>query len=555
MKKKMLCLMLASVMLMSVLGGCGSKDEKVPSSESEKSSVAASSSQEQESSVEEVPELEPVTIQMLQMGPGEQKDTAKVLEAFNEKLQEYVPNTTVEMTVVTASEYKDNLNRVLASGEPVDLAWVGYCSSLNEDMKDGNLMPLDDLLENYGQGIIESIGSKVLDMHRYTDGELYYVLNWQGLIGNKRGIYIPTEFVEAVEQVYPDWLKETQNAVDRYWNEETTLENYELMWDQFEKYFEVMKANDTLYAGFCNATFLGIYGIGFAEEQYISFGSAPLGVIRNDESYTVVDTSCTDFARSYFERVADWYQKGYVRKDILSVDGLKEVANGEWDDLCITIKQHNLLDDLQIKQREMSWGVDLEAIYVDRKPSLDKGSATAMAIPYCADDPERAMMVLNAIHTAPELNQLLVYGIEGEHYTYNDDGTITHVGLNKADSPYGLADWLIGTCENSLPESVGKIGYYDALKEAESDAYENPFLGFAFDPSEVADIVSAIKAINSEYESVLRQGAQGADWEAYYDELVAAHKAAGIDALIEEAQKQLDAYIAENNITGALRQD
>ena len=43
-------------------------------------------------------ELEPATIQLWLGGPGKQKDSDEVWEAFNEKLQEYVPNTTVELT-------------------------------------------------------------------------------------------------------------------------------------------------------------------------------------------------------------------------------------------------------------------------------------------------------------------------------------------------------------------------------------------------------------------------------------------------------------------------
>ena len=35
------------------------------------------------------------------------------------------------------------------------------------------------------------------------------------------------------------------------------------------------------------------------------------------------------------------------------------------------------------------------------------------------------MMVLNAIYSQPDLYNTLIYGIEGEDYTKNADGTIT----------------------------------------------------------------------------------------------------------------------------------
>ena len=122
--------------------------------------------------------------------------------------------------------------------------------------------------------------------------------------------------------------------------------------------------------------------------------------------------------------------------------------------------------------------------------------------------------------------------------------------MNDSSSPYGLANWFIGTCKNSLAETVGELNYYDELVEAEKEAYRNPFINFVFDPTPVSDVVSAINAINKEYSDALLYGVKGADWEAFYNEYIAARKSAGIDRIIEEYQKQLDEYIKANNITG-----
>ena len=147
------------------LSGCGSAGSGAQAS--------ASGSQADGSS-----ELEPVTIQMWLGGPGKQKDSDMVWEAFNEKLQEYVPNTTVEITVIPTSEYAEEYNQMLASGEAVDLTWIAsWVTGSTELIRDENLMPLDDLLDQYGQGIRETLGDEVIDMHRYSeDGKLYYLI-------------------------------------------------------------------------------------------------------------------------------------------------------------------------------------------------------------------------------------------------------------------------------------------------------------------------------------------------------------------------------------------
>lgn len=558
MKKKLLCLVLASAMILpAALGGCGNTKSTTNEGSKESqtvettSTVAKEESKTAESTPESVPELEEATIQMMIIGPGPQEDTEKVMAAFNEMLQEYVPNTTVELTPVLTKEYKDTFNRMLATGEPVDLAWVGYTTNLNQDMIDGNLMPLDDLLNEYGQGIIEELGTDVLDMHRFSDGELYYTFSWQGLFANKTGFMFPKEFVELVEKTYPNWLEDTRKAVDYYWNEETTVDTLNLVLDQLEKYYEVLKANNKIYGGHNAFSQFEQFGFFDANEVYITGIKLnyDVCVLHGDETFTVVDIEKAGFRTAYYERMAEWYEKGYIPENILT-GSFKQVTNGEWDESCAVVHHHNLKNESELKQYEASKGVELVGVEIQRKGSIGLGSATGMAIPYCADEPERAMMVLNALYTVPELYQLFVYGIEGEHYTYNDDGTINHVGLNNSTSPYGLANWFIGTCKNSLPESAAKISYYDELIEAEKDAYENPFVNFVFDETPVSDAVAALKAIIKEYRDALLVGAPESDWEALQKEYIAAREEAGVDRVIEEFQRQLDEYIKENNITG-----
>ena len=69
--------------------------------------------------------------------------------------------------------------------------------------------------------------------------------------------------------------------------------------------------------------------------------------------------------------------------------------------------------------------MDMTYLPIEENAYLILGGDTSYAIPYCADEPERAMMVLNAIYSQPDLYNTLIYGIEGEDYTKNADGTIT----------------------------------------------------------------------------------------------------------------------------------
>ena len=113
---------------------------------------------------------------------------------------------------------------MLASGEAVDLAWFGWVNgSVAQSATDGNLMALDDLVSEYGQGIVDTLGQNVIDMHRRADGKLYNIVSWQGLVngGNKRAYGVPTEFAELAGDT---WLEDTRAAVDEWWNNGFTPE-------------------------------------------------------------------------------------------------------------------------------------------------------------------------------------------------------------------------------------------------------------------------------------------------------------------------------------------
>ena len=549
--KKIVALLLAAIMALGCLVGCG-KDQPIQSSEVETQTQKESEVFATEST--EVVELEEKTIQLWLMGPGKQKDSDKVWEAFNEMLQEYVPNTTVEFTIIPAAEYKDEFNRMLAAGEAVDLAWVGYKTNLLMDVADGNLMPLDDLLEEYGQGIIETLGETVIDLGRLGgDGSVYYTLSWQGLLENRYAFWMPTELVNLAGDT---WLNDTQAIVDKWYNEEDTVENFGAVIDQFEIYLAACKEAGKLYSGISPAYSFGAWNGFFGTTRYCKDANR-VGVAHTQENeFKVIDAVQSEHMRLYAQKMEEFYEKGYIRSDIASVDQstLTFVNGGNYTDNTVVMYSHNLLTEDAKVSNQSAAGVELSFIRRERDGSLGNGQATAMAVPYCADDAERAIMVLDALYTVPELYQLLIYGIEGEHYTVNGDGTITtpYGASGTADSDYGLKKWTIGTCMNSLVTQADTVGYYEGLVEAEKTAYSNPFVGFVFDNSEVSDICVALKAIDAVYYPQVQNCAAAGTklgMEGALDKWIEERKAAGVDKVIAEYQRQLDEYIKENNIT------
>lgn len=555
MRRKGLCVALAALMTAAAcLTGCGNGDSGNSSADSSGNSSESGSQEEsssEENSGSEVAELEPVTIQFWIGGPGKQKDSDRVWEAFNEKLQEYVPNTTVEITCMPNAEYKEKYPQMLASGEKVDLTWIAsWVTGSNQLIQDGNLMALDELVDQYGQGIKEELGEEVLDMHRYpADDKLYYLISWQGLYSNVRAFKIPTELALLAGDT---WLEDTQKVVTKWWNDYSSPDDFQAVFDQLDIYFAALKENDRLYSGITQATFgAWLYPNRLSSESSLQMYN--VGVPHMDNSFTVIDTIQSDYYRVYAQNMAEFYKKGYIRSDIASLEKntLSFVKGGEYTPNTSVIDVHNALTSNTAEMYSASSGVDISLIQIENEGYLSRGDATAMAIPYCADEPERAMMVLNALYTEPELYQLLIYGFEGEHYTDNGDGTITtdYGSQGTADSNYGLWKWTVGTCKNSLVTQADVPGYYDELLEKEKDAIVSSFVNFTFDDSNVTDVIASLKAIDGEYKSMIDNGYMGDEWESTLNRWIEERKAAGVDRLIEELQNQVNAYVQENNIT------
>lgn len=556
MKKRTICLLLAMIMVLSiVLAGCSKTAETPAADETPATTEPAETTDNTETpeAPEETaePALEQKTIQLMITGAGKQANSDKVWAAFNEQLQQYVPNTTVEFIDVSFDEYSEKFSQVLASGEGVDLAWTGWLINKPQNIADGNLMPLDDLLAEYGQGIVDILGENVVEIHRNAaDGKLYYLPSWQGLCGERRGWLVVTEIAELAGDT---WIEDTEAALNKWRNNYSGIEDFQAVLDQATKYLAAAKEAGKLGAGINTGRAFG-WSMYNGTYSFLGVGGAEIGITYCDGTFTVKDGVAGEHYKLYAKTMADWYKEGYIRSDIMSVDTstLTTPKNGEITDTTYVFSCDPYLTEADQEAAIADAGMDMTYLPIEENAYLILGGDTSYAIPYCADEPERAMMVLNAIYSQPDLYNTLIYGIEGEDYTKNADGTITtsYVGASPtADDSYGIQRWIIGSCKNALINNGTDPNYYADLEALEATAQVNPFLNFTFDRTNVEGICASILNVYYEYGPQLDNGVAGDNWEELYNNYMAARKDAGIEELVTEFQNQLNAYIEANNIT------
>ena len=164
----------------------------------------------------------------------------------------------------------------------------------------------------------------------------------------------------------------------------------------------------------------------------------------------------------------------------------------------------------------------------------------------CAD-PERAMMVLNEVNTNPELATMLRFGIEGVHYTYNDEGKMEFTERNSDPASRGFYMWYAAPLGNLLivnaPEELTGPNntLLTEMERLNEECINANHMGFSFNTENVVNEVAACTNIVAQYQEDIANGKLNSqeDVEAYVNEFREQLKANGVDTIVAEVQRQL----------------
>ncbi len=157
--------------------------------------------------------------------------------------------------------------------------------------------------------------------------------------------------------------------------------------------------------------------------------------------------------------------------------------------------------------------------------------------------PDKAMDFLNYIYENPEVANILMYGVEGLTYDFED-------GSDDIVVPYGNYDttftYLGNTSEMYIEYPAGE-DYNDQLVAFEDSAILSPLIGYMFDDTDFQTESSMLDSTITQYLPTLQAGACGDEdaTRAKVEEFISALQTAGIDDVIAANQEQMDAYLAE----------
>ena len=149
-----------------------------------------------------------------------------------------------------------------------------------------------------------------------------------------------------------------------------------------------------------------------------------------------------------------------------------------------------------------------------------------------------ALKVLQLMNTDAKFRNMCAFGTEGNFMQYEEDGTVT-----KLRDDWVWPTYTQGTFFILATQSDGDPDAWKQVKEQNEAATSSTCLGFVFDPEPVQNEIANVNTAWEKYNNDLLTGA--IDPETTVPTIIDELNAAGLQTVIDEAQKQLDAFFAE----------
>lgn len=438
-----------------------------------------------------------------------QKDLKRVVDEVNKYTLEKI-NATIDMKMIDFGDYTQKMQVMAASGEPMDIMFTSsWAFDYVQNARKGAFMELDDLLSKYGKGITDTLDPAFLEGSK-VDGHNYA---------------IPANKELPAQEVWR-FNKELLDKYNLDISKATTMESLEPM-------LKTIKENEpgiTPYAMLKD--FMPVMPFDYVIEKM------PMAVYMDTKDYKVVNILETPEAKSTLETVRKFYQAGYVSPEVATTTSVDDLyKSGKW--FMDRAATQPLADNLW----SASYGYPVVSTPASQ-PYIYNWSVmgSMQAISANSEHPEKAMEFLNLLNTDSYLRNLIDSGIEGVHYEKVNDNTVKNLADAKNyDMPtFSLGNVMITYLNEGDPENK-----WDEFKKFNASGINAPLLGFNFDTSAVTNEIAAVQNVKEEFWSSLMTGT--VDPNEYLAKANEKFKAAGLDKIIAEAQKQIDEWRAANN--------
>lgn len=417
------------------------------------------------------------------------------------------------LDVIYQSSYNEKMSMMATAGENFDLAFTcGWTFSYTNNARMGAFLELTDLLNEYGQDILNFFPEKVFESSK-VDGKLYAIPNWQ-LNCSDAVMAIPTALVEKYNLDVSDGVYDAE---------------------KLEPILKVLKENEPELYTVCWGD-----GLPLLYSLYYNEGTTPFKqdiVITKDLKVVFPEEQI----KEHCLQLIDMYQKGYIRQDINSATDINSeklaLKYAMWYEPdkkpgCDTIYNATYGEP-----------ITLIPLMDHQVKTMNADMAAMTAIGANSKHPELAMQILNIANTNKDFYNTICYGVEGVHWNMNDNGSITMTDTFENYNPN--SDWMFGCQWNAYPKDTMDLDVYDQMQEYSTTATVLPCNGFLYDVTDTQVEWTNYSTIRKEYTPLFNGSIDPDKFEETWNKYVSELKDSGIlDTVIADIQTQLDAWAA-----------
>lgn len=512
MKKKILAILMATLTVGSLLSGCGGAQSGDANGNQESS--------KQESSDSEEP-AEVVFAYMTQNNIPESSELERIQNLINDYTVDKI-NTKVKLVLFSNSDYMNQVNLMLASGEQIDLF-----QSLNTPhlkyMKDGTALDITAYLDDELKETKEIVYDKFLEPTT-IEGKTYGIMN----MGSA---YVPGGFT------YREDIAE-ELGIDM--SQVTSPEDLTDVFAKVQEAYPSMVIIDPNRADSMFGTYLGsrvgFDGLGDSNTSNVS------GVAYQGDA-TVVDIYETPEFKEVCDLARSWFEAGYYANDAATTTATTAellMSGNCFGTFC------GLGNPKIAQQYTNNYGHPFDNVKISDS-LVGSGNTNAWMVNSSCENPSAACKFLNLLYTDAYVDNLLVYGEEGVDYKLDENGCVVapdgYTDLNSVAYTDNMNYHYWGNKWLTYPVAGGLYGEEkEASKQQNYDAKLSDYYGFMYDYSGKEAEYTACQNIVAEYKKSLWVGA--ADVDETIAEMTKRLKAAGMDDLIQVKQEQLDKWMS-----------
>lgn len=521
MKKRISSTAVALSLAVSMLAGCGNSDQPVTVKETtqaagsqSQSSVAEDSTTTATASTKDYSSQDPYVVHIVLPGTAKTEDCNEVAELANKILQPKY-NTTIELVRVGFGTYTQQINLMLSSGEKLDMYYSNR-DNFASSVSNGQIDEIGQYLDEYAPEMKAQISKSDWACTSVGDGVYAVPANKEKAVG--WGFTMPKDQAD-------------QLGID-YTNIDTEDELEPLLKAAKEKFpgeYPVISNGGTMNTMTTSDDLGGDFGV--------------LQDCTNQSDTKVVDWYETDEYKEIVERRYKWSKEGLIMPDAAS--------NTEpWATMISSKKGFGRFCNVKPgieAEHEKSTGMPMVVLPMTKNYTTTTRLDIIWCVAHNSEKPERTVQVMNEIYTNPELQNILVNGVEGKHYEYaNASKTIVRYpsGVDGSNTTYPSYPWA---WLNEMITPVWEGSEETLWKETDAynkEAIESPAKGFEWDNSNVLNEVTACNNVRNKYANALECGS--VDPSVALPKFIKELKDAGVDSIITEKQTQLDKWLADN---------